>query len=185
MIRPQPRPLRRGRPTLRHSASSLRHLLRACLQRLPPPLSGRLRTAIAWLIGQEGSPGHQARGLAAGVFTGCLPFFGLQILLGVALAVSLRGNRLLAAAGTWISNPLTTLPLCWLNYKVGALLLGPGPAWPALDELDGAALSALGWSFTSRLMLGSLLMGLVNAVVAGVLCWRWLHGRRQRGSPRR
>lgn len=183
MIRSQPRTLRR--PSLRGGASALRRRLRTGLQRLPPALSGRLRSTIAWMIGQEGSPGHQARGLAAGVFTGCLPFFGLQILLGVALAVSLRGNRLLAAAGTWISNPLTTLPLCWLNYQVGVLLLGPGPAWPALDKLDGAALSALGWSFTSRLMLGSLLMGLVSAVVAGVLCWHWLHGRRQRGSRRR
>ena len=83
---------------------------------------------LRWLWQQDGSPAHRARGLAAGVFTGCLPFFGLQIVLGVALAATIRGNRILAAAGTWISNPLTTLPICWLNYQLGALLIGPGPA---------------------------------------------------------
>jgi uncharacterized protein (DUF2062 family) len=91
---------------------------------------------LRWLWQQDGSPAHRARGLAAGVFTGCLPFFGLQIVLGVALAATIRGNRILAAAGTWISNPLTTLPICWLNYQLGALLIGPGPAWPGQAELN-------------------------------------------------
>ena len=71
---------------------------------------------LRWLWQQDGSPGHRARGLAAGVFTGCLPFFGLQIVLGVALAATIRGNRILAAAGTWISNPLTTLPILSLIH---------------------------------------------------------------------
>jgi uncharacterized protein (DUF2062 family) len=140
----------------------------------------QLRRKVLWIWSQEGSPSTLARGLAAGVFTGCLPFFGLQIVLGVALASAMRGNRLLAAAGTWISNPLTTLPICWLNYQLGVVLLGPGPAFPGMAELDAQTLSRLGWSFTSRLMLGSLLIGGVAAAVCGVVCWQWLHRRERR-----
>jgi uncharacterized protein (DUF2062 family) len=140
----------------------------------------QLRKKVLWLWSQEGSPSTLARGLAAGVFTGCLPFFGLQIVLGVALASAMRGNRLLAAAGTWISNPLTTLPMCWLNYQLGVVLLGPGPAWPGVAELNGETLSRLGWSFTSRLMLGSVVIGGVAAAICGVVCWQWLHRRERR-----
>ena len=137
----------------------------------------RLTQRLRWLWHQDGSPGHRARGLAAGVFTGCLPFFGLQIVLGVALAATIRGNRILAAAGTWISNPLTTLPICWLNYQLGALLIGPGPAWPSQAELQLERLGDLGWAFTSRLLVGSVVMGGVASAVVGVGCWRWFHHR--------
>lgn len=135
----------------------------------------RIRRALTWLWQQEGSPGQRARGLAVGVFSGCFPFFGLQIVFGVALASAVRGNHLLAAAGTWISNPLTSLPLYWFNYQLGILLLGPGPGFPDLSALRSERLWHLGWGFASRLLLGSTLVGLVCALAAGLLYWRWLH----------
>ena len=79
---------------------------------------------MRWIWQQEGSPGQRARGLAAGIFCGCFPFFGLQTLLGIALASVVRGNHLLAAAGTWISNPFTYVPLYWFNYHVGDVSRG-------------------------------------------------------------
>jgi uncharacterized protein (DUF2062 family) len=141
-----------------------------------------LAKALIWLWNQEGSPGQRSRGLAAGVFIGCFPFFGLQTLLGVALASVVRGNHLLAAAGTWISNPLTSLPLYWLNYSLGSLILGPGKGWPELDQLHSASLKELGWDFASRLLLGSTLVGLVAAILCGKVCLQWLRSNRARHS---
>ena len=154
------------------------------------PLIPRRRRRRSWLrlrrqrlLGlwhQEGSPGQRARGLAAGVFTGCYPFFGLQIVLGVGLASLVRGNHLLAMVGTWISNPLTSLPLYWFNYQVGCWLLGAGPAFPSLDQLKDGELLNLGASFTARLMAGSTLVGLLSALLLGGLYWLVL----QRRAPR-
>ncbi|MFZ9228850.1 MAG: DUF2062 domain-containing protein [Prochlorococcaceae cyanobacterium] len=113
------------------------------------PLSQLLRPvrrALTWLWQQEGSAGQRARGLAAGVFCGCYPVFGLQTLLGIGLASLVRGNHLLAAAGTWISNPFTYVPLYWFNFQLGCLLIGPGPAWPGLAALQQGELAGLGWS---------------------------------------
>jgi uncharacterized protein (DUF2062 family) len=142
------------------------------------PVLRSLRRALRWLWHQEGSPGQRARGLAAGVFCGCFPFFGLQTLLGVALASVVRGNHLLAAAGTWISNPFTYLPLYWFNFKLGSMVLGTGMGWPGLDTLRSEAVWQLGWSFTSRILLGSLLVGLAAGPGLGWLYWRWLvHGQ--------
>jgi uncharacterized protein (DUF2062 family) len=133
-----------------------------------------LRQRLIWLWRQEGSHGQRARGLAAGVFTGCYPFFGLQIVLGIGLASLVRGNHLLAAAGTWISNPLTSLPLYWFNYQVGCWVLGPGPAFPSLGQLKDGDLFHLGASFTGRLMLGSSLVGLLSALLLGGIYWLFL-----------
>jgi uncharacterized protein (DUF2062 family) len=93
------------------------------------------------------------------------------------LASLVRGNHLLAAAGTWISNPLTSLPLYWFNYQVGCWLLGPGPAFPSLDQLKDGELLNLGASFTGRLMLGSSLVGLLSALLLGGLYWLFLQRR--------
>jgi len=135
----------------------------------------QLRRALQWLWHQEGTPGQRARGLAAGIFCGCYPFFGLQIVLGVGLASVVRGNHLLAAAGTWISNPFTYVPLYWFNFQLGCLLIGPGPAWPGLGALRSESLAQLGWGFGGRLLLGSTITGLVCAVAIGAAYWCWLH----------
>jgi len=143
-------------------------------------LGERARALIAWLWAQEGSHGQRARGLAAGIFCGCFPFFGLQTLLGIGLATLVRGNHLLAAAGTWISNPVTNLPLFWLSYQLGALLLGPGPAGLQLKDLNPNNLAGLGWAFSIRLILGSVLIGGLLAVASGVAYRQWLQHRRRR-----
>ena len=132
----------------------------------------RCRRWMRWIWQQEGSPGQRARGLAAGIFCGCFPFFGLQTLLGIALASVVRGNHLLAAAGTWISNPFTYVPLYWFNYHVGDVLLRGGGAPPAAVTVNKASIWDQGWSFTSRLLLGSSLVGLVLSLGLGVLAWR-------------
>ena len=159
------------------------------LRRIPPfqphtALGRRLRQLLAWLWHQEGSHGQRARGLAAGLFCGCYPFFGLQILVSVALASLVRGNHLLAAAGTWVSNPFTYVPLYWFNYQVGCWLLGPGGGWPGLDSLKDGSIWHSSWGFVSRLLLGSTLVGLIAALAGGWLYWHWLereHRRRQQG----
>jgi uncharacterized protein (DUF2062 family) len=132
---------------------------------------------VVWLWNQEGTPGQRARGLAAGVFMGCFPFFGLQTLLGMALASLVRGNHLLAAAGTWISNPFTYVPLYWFNYNLGCRLLGPGRPWPGADKLLDDTVWSFGWEFGSRILLGSAVVGAVAAVISGKLCWLWLRSR--------
>ena len=58
---------------------------------------------------QNGSPFFNAKGLAIGVFSGCFPFFGFQTLIGIFFAKIAKGNIVLAAIGTWISNPFTCL----------------------------------------------------------------------------
>ena len=82
----------------------------------------RIRKFISWLWNQEGSPSMRALGLGVGIFSGCFPFFGLQTLMGVFLAKILKGNSILAAVGTWISNPFTYVPLYFFPDSAYILL---------------------------------------------------------------
>ncbi len=141
-----------------------------------------VRRALTWLWQQEGTAGQRARGLAAGVFCGCFPFFGLQTLLGIGLASVVRGNHLLAAAGTGISNPFTYVPLYWFNFQLGSWLMGPGPAWPGLAAVQHGDLWAQGWSFAGRLLLGSTVSGGISAAVLGLGYWHWLQ-RQEPATP--
>ncbi len=85
--------------------------------------SRRLRYIYLRFLRMRGTPAEIARGFSVGVFAGMYPFFGFQTILAVAVAALLKGTKLAAAAGTWISNPLTYIPIYAFNFQVGRFLL--------------------------------------------------------------
>lgn len=115
----------------------------------------------------RGKPETLATGLAVGVFAGCFPFFGLQTFIGIFLAAIFRGSKVAAAAGTWISNPLTYLPIYVFNYKVGKFLLRVESL--PIYELDLQSFSdfrELGSTFAITLMVGCFVVGIIVALIA-------------------
>ncbi len=120
---------------------------------------------------QDGSPFFNAKGLAFGVFSGCFPFFGFQTLLGVFLAQIGRGNIVLAAIGTWISNPFTYIPLYFFNYRLGALILRNPENIIIKPDLIQEDFWGQGWFFTSRLIIGSSLVGLFLGFIVGFIAY--------------
>ncbi|MEM7591497.1 MAG: DUF2062 domain-containing protein, partial [Cyanobacteria bacterium P01_A01_bin.83] len=96
----------------------------------------------------------------------CFPFFGIQSLIGIFLATVCRGSRVAALAATWISNPLTYVPLYVFNYKVGKLLLRTqDAALPPLDIESFTAFKELGSTFAITLLTGSFVVGIILAVI--------------------
>ena len=134
----------------------------------------RIRKFLTWLWNQEGSPSQRALGLAVGIFSGCFPFFGLQTLMGVFLAKILKGNTILAAFGTWISNPFTYVPLYFLNYKLGSLILNKDRSIVDISHIAINELWSQGWYLSSRLIIGSILMGLLTGVLGGIVLYFFL-----------
>ncbi|MEB3831364.1 DUF2062 domain-containing protein [Phormidium sp. CCY1219] len=130
------------------------------------PWQRRLRYWYCRLLRQKGSPEFLARGLAVGVFAGLFPLFGIQTLFGIALAIPFRGSKLLAAAGTWISNPITYGPIYFINFEVGQWLLGSHEVFEIenLESVD--ALLEVGAEFITSLFAGSLVMASVCSLVA-------------------
>tara|TARA_B100000886_G_scaffold309774_1_gene244169 strand:+ start:60 stop:503 length:444 start_codon:yes stop_codon:yes gene_type:complete len=122
---------------------------------------------LSSFLHQNGTPFFNAKGVAVGVFSGCFPFFGLQTLFGILLAKIARGNILLAAIGTWISNPFTYIPLYYFNYKVGSILLKDSSKITLDKKLLINDLWEQGRMFSIRLLLGSSFVGLFFAFISG------------------
>ncbi|BBF84366.1 hypothetical protein DLM_0713 [Aquitalea magnusonii] len=140
-----------------------------------------------------------ARGVALGLCAGLLPGPPKRF-SALVLALLLRVNVPAALLATLYSNPLTILPLYFLAYSCGLLLLGDPaagtmsqpPAWGELawwqwgrQMLDW--LLALGWP----LLLGLLVLGLLLSTlgyVAVMVSWRcavvrnWKNRKAARGS---
>ena len=116
---------------------------------------------------QNGSPLFNAKGLAIGVFSGCFPFFGFQTLIGVFFAKLDKGNVLLAAIGTWISNPFTYIPLYYLNYKVGSIFFNTSSNKIIEKSLVIDDFWKQGRIFSLKLLLGSSCVGFLLALISG------------------
>ncbi len=135
----------------------------------------------------QGSPTAIARGIAVGAFAGMFPIFGFQILFGLFLAACVRGNKLTAAAATWISNPFTYLPLFAFNFKVGQWLLQAKEfEFDQLQKLNWQELLALGPGFIAIWLTGCFMMGCLAASMSYFLgLGLILHLRENRLSKRK
>ena len=116
---------------------------------------------------QNGSPFFNAKGFAIGVFSGCFPFFGFQTLIGIFFAKLAKGNIVLAAIGTWISNPFTYIPLYYLNYKVGSIFLNTSSSKAIEKSFVIDNLWKQGRIVSLKLLLGSSCVGLLLALICG------------------
>ena len=115
----------------------------------------------------RGSAESIARGLAVGAFAGMFPIFGGQTVIGILLAFLVRGNKVAAAAATWISNPLTYIPLYALNYHIGRRLLNAEPTKISQQNVgDLSMIMEHGMDFAIALLIGSFVTGVIMGTFA-------------------
>jgi uncharacterized protein (DUF2062 family) len=84
-------------------------------------------------------PEYSARGILVGIVWGLTPTVGVQ--MAAVFATWTLGRRLfgwnfnliMALAWTWISNPLTTVPIYYLFYVTGQIMFG---GWSDLAGYD-------------------------------------------------
>jgi uncharacterized protein (DUF2062 family) len=114
--------------------------------------------------------------LYSGAVLALLPVYGLQLLIGFALAVWLRGNLTVMAALQMVTNPLTLVPIYAATLALGHWLIG------ATGYGQGA--SAAGTHFNA-LVIGGVVAGLGFAVALDAT-WRLVawEARRFRGQWR-
>ena len=127
-----------------------------------------------WYIGRRGT----CRALALGAFICCLPVPG-HMVMAVLGALYWRINMPVAVAAVWINNPLTFGPIYYLGYVLGRFLLNPFHPTREVREPLKQVLRAPelvhAWHMVEELLVGSVVEGLVFAVMAYVVfdvAWR-------------
>lgn len=148
------------------------------------------------VLGINDSPRSIALGLTIGVFVAMTPTVGIQMPIVFVLCSLARGNRVAGLAMTWISNPVTTLPMYYGYYRLGLLFTGGEEAryedleaildsggdedrdlWSAVVEL----IEALGWP----LWLGSLVIAVVVTAPVYPLALRYFRRRQARQEEKK
>lgn len=133
----------------------------------------------------RGSPQSIARGLAAGVFAGLFPFIATQTLIAILIAALIRGNKIVAAAATWISNPFTAVPLYAFNFQVGRWLLNSQETFSPKDFQSWENMMDLGTEFLTDLLLGCLVVATIASIGTYFFGLRFIQRVRNRKRRRR
>ena len=123
----------------------------------------KILTTIAKL---DSNPRKIAGSVALGVFIGSIPIPGLQCWTALLMSIILRVNKVGTILSLEIySNPLTLPFLCYIDFKIGELLLAQ-----SLNPLTWRDFQGLNWDIilgmAKPLFLGSLVLGTVAALLA-------------------
>lgn len=109
-----------------------------------------------------------ARGFAVGVFSGSFPFFGLQMMIAIVLAILLKGNKITAMMATWISNPFTYLPIFFFNFQLGKNILNLFFSVNYANDFNVESwqnLTNAGVEVTITLLIGCTISGLILSFI--------------------
>ncbi len=95
------------------------------------------RRWIRAILMLDDTPHSIALGSAIGMFIAMTPTVGIQMILVGLMALATHKlfhfNRVAALIMVYVSNPLTVVPIYWLNYKVGTLWF---PAHVTREEFE-------------------------------------------------
>lgn len=125
-----------------------------------------------------------SRAFAIGLFWACVPM-PFQMAPAALMAIWLRVNLPIAMAAVWVSNPVTMGPIFYLEYRLGAWLLGIGRG-EFQFELSIAWLTEGMLNIWQPLLLGVLIVGLLAAFTGFVvmnLLWKASVMRRYTARP--
>lgn len=129
----------------------------------------------------RGRPRELSLGVAIGVFVGITPTIPLHTVLAVALAAALRGSKLAAALGVWVANPLTIPIFYYGSYRLGSFALGM-PELVLPMQYSVFSLAKLSGHVTVAMLHGGVLLGILPAVLAYFLTYRFTSSPRFQGK---
>ncbi|MEP3479347.1 MAG: DUF2062 domain-containing protein [Fuerstiella sp.] len=136
------------------------------------------RALLRKVLALNDSPHAIALGVGVGIFVGLTPTVGVQtiLILGVVFATRkfVYFNATAAMASTYVSNPITMLPMYYGWYRIGAWFCSgslTATEFEQLMQFEGlagwwSAMCALGAQVAFPMCLGALLTAPIGVAVA-------------------
>lgn len=162
-------------------------------KRIKLPLNPR--TLLRTILMLDDTPHRIALGTAIGMFIGLTPTVGIQMLLVLLFAFTVRRfftfNQMAAVVTVYVTNPFTLLPIYWFNYEVGTILVPATidyAAFAAIFEYQGFSewwntVSHIFVDIGAPLIVGSLIVAVTTSIPTYPIM-RWLvHRFRDHDGP--
>lgn len=134
------------------------------------PFGAVIQDPALWRLDRHGA----CRAFATGLFMAWVPV-PFQMALAALAALVMRVHLPLSVLAVWISNPFTMVPLFYVAYRVGLLVLGMEPVGFQI-ELSLAWLGGELLRIWQPFLLGCLLMGILTSALGYFildLLWHW------------
>ncbi len=135
----------------------------------PRPSPGFIRRFLRYFYDRflrlHGSAEQIAWGGAVGLFVAMTPTMGIQMFIAIAIAAFFKINKVAAAATVWVTNPATAPFIYWINYVLGAKLLGYPVKVGFLSNPSWETFCNAGKHVLSSLMLGGSIAGVILAFI--------------------
>lgn len=150
----------------------------------PLTIKDRFKNSLDRVKKLQGEPRYIAMGMAIGVFIGITPTIPFHTVIALALAFILKGSKPAAAIGVWIANPLT-IPIFYVgSFKAGTLLLNkPIPFDVKFESIK--ELMSLGLDVTVAMVAGGALLGIVPAIIAYIVTYKFFSAIRSKVIQKR
>jgi uncharacterized protein (DUF2062 family) len=166
----------------------------------------RVRQFIKFrIIHVDDSPHRIALGVSLGLFTAFLPFLGVHTITALFLAFLTRANKAVAILCSWVSNPLTVIPIFVPCYMLGRAVVGVFTDIPPVDTSQVAEILEKSFSFSGliaaisstdfwrelaslfgkiglELITGSLILGTVVGTISYFASYRMIVSHRKKVS---
>ena len=132
------------------------------------------------IVREKATPEYIARGWAIGMFYGCLIPFGFQLICSIPTAFLLKGSKIGATVGTFITNHFTIFVIYPAQCYVGNKIMGGNLTFAAtkqvmkdlLEKQNYDALLALGWDLVIAFFIGGALLTAVMTPVTYIFVKR-------------
>ncbi len=121
------------------------------------------------MVGEEASSAYIARGWAIGMFWGCTAPFGIQLMFSIPCSFILRGSKIGATLGTFITNHFSIFVIYPIQTYAGAKLLGLPISYDdiktamtdVIAKQDYETLLSLGTDIAYSFFTGGIIMAIV------------------------
>ena len=149
------------------------------------------------IVREKASPDYIARGWSIGMFFGCLIPIGGQLVCSIPTAFLLKGSKIGAVLGTFITNQITVFFIypvqCYAGAKLIGLDLSYGDIKEKLKEIIDAsdfsefvhATKSLAGDLTVAFFVGGAIMAVVLTPLTYIVVRRMVVAYRIRAEKRR
>ena len=150
----------------------------------PITLKEKFRQFLTRVKDLEGEPHYIAMGMSIGIFVSLTPTVPFHTAIAIALAFILKGSKLAAAIGSWVSNPVTIPIFYYACFKTGTLLLG-GSVPDDINFKSMHDLFEMGFDVILTMLIGGAVLGIIPALVAYFVTYRFTQKLRERSRRRK
>ena len=158
-------------------------------------LKRKWKRLLARILREKAPPEFIARGWAIGVFYGCTIPFGFQLLLSVPTALVMKGSKVGAVLGTFVTNHFTIFFIypvqCWLGNRLLGGHLSYGHIVSVLKEVvaeqSWSSVLQLGGDLLESFFLGGFVLAAVAVPLTYFAILRYVkfHRARKAARPKR